>query len=90
MEDFLCAVEGGLKSNPGEVRFLYVDVGGGILLEEGGDDGVVELDIGNCIDWDEDRRKNGMEEGVSRFDCPRRTDDVGLRGPGCGGANAKV
>lgn len=35
---------------------------------------------GTCMDWEEERRKNGIEEGVSRFDWVRRTDDDGLRG----------
>lgn len=46
--------------------------------------------VGTCIDCEEERRKNGMEEGVKRFDGLRRTDEVGLSGPGCGGDSAEV
>lgn len=34
-----------------------------------------------CIDWDEERRKNGMDDGVKRLDCPRRIDEEGLMAP---------
>lgn len=46
---------------------------------------------GICIDWDDERRKNGMEEGVSRFeDGPLRIEEDGLRGIcwGTGGTEA--
>ena len=51
--------------------------------------GGVELGIaleGKCMDCDEDRRKNGMEEGVRRFDDaePWCIEEVGLNGAGGG------
>lgn len=41
---------------------------------------------GKWIDCDEERRKNGMEEGVRRFDDvePWCTEEVGLNGAGGG------
>lgn len=40
---------------------------------------------GTCIDCDDDRRKKGIDDGVSRFvDGLRRTEPDGLRGPLCG------
>lgn len=46
---------------------------------------------GNCIDCEEERRKNGIDDGVRRLvDGPRRIDDEGLRGAllGRGGIEA--
>lgn len=43
------------------------------------------------MDWDDERRKNGIEDGVSRLvDGPLRIDDDGLRGIcwGTGGREA--
>lgn len=51
----------------------------------------ITVDAGICIDCDDERRKNGIEEGVSRLcDCPRRTEELGLRGAGWGTASADV
>lgn len=40
---------------------------------------------GTCIDCEDERRKNGIEDGVNRLDCVRRTDDEGLRGSAAAG-----
>jgi hypothetical protein len=38
---------------------------------------------GRCTDCDDDRReKNGIDDGVSRFEWDRRIDAAGLSGPG--------
>lgn len=70
-----------LYSNIGDVLFFAVDVGSAILpVELGGG-----VDGGTCIDWEDERRKKGIDDGVNRFDWPRLTEDVGLIGP-VGGA----
>lgn len=39
------------------------------------------FDGGSCMDWEEERRKNGIDDGVSRFDDgPRLIDEDGLSG----------
>lgn len=36
---------------------------------------------GICMDWDDERRKKGIEDGVRRFvEAPRLIDEEGLRG----------
>jgi hypothetical protein len=47
----------------------------------GDEDVAMEFDEGKCMDCDDERRKNGMDEGVRRFDWLRRTEAVGLNGP---------
>lgn len=44
---------------------------------------------GICIDWEDERRKNGIEEGVNRFEWLRRTEEEGLSGPGGGAARVE-
>jgi hypothetical protein len=47
------------------VTFLFNIGGGG----GGGEDAApLPLEEGGCMDWDDDLRKKGMEDGVRRFD----------------------
>jgi hypothetical protein len=94
-DDFFCANPGTedeteLKSFWGELLALVR----GCPAETGPDNNVGDEDVAgaddgcSCMDWDDDRRKKGIEEGVRRFEeLPRRTEDVGLRGS-CWGASA--
>jgi hypothetical protein len=48
----------------------------------GGDMALCSPVLCTCVDCEDDRRKNGIEDGVSRFpDAPRRSEDDGLMGP---------
>lgn len=56
------------------------------------DDAVGEVegrDGGKCIDCEDDLRKKGIEDGVSLFVDPRRTEASGLRGA-CGSEGAEA
>lgn len=56
----------------------------------GDDDAPGMIGGGICMDCDDDRRKKGMDEGVKRFDWPRRMDDEGLSGPALEAVSAEV
>lgn len=51
-------------------------------VEKVGDSGTAwGTEGGTYIDWDDERRKKGIDDGVRRRDeCPRRTELAGLRG----------
>lgn len=48
----------------------------------------VPFEGGSCIDWEDDRRKKGIEDGVNRFEWLRRMDEVGLSAPAGGAERA--
>lgn len=54
------------------------------LVLGGGDADLGAAPGGTCIDWDDERRKKGMDDGVSRLDEPRWSEDDGLSGPWLG------
>lgn len=67
-----------------------------LCVEVGAEGTVGEVDVGIafvggiCILWEEERRKNGMDDGVRRLDCCLRIDEAGLRGAFCRADNPAV
>jgi len=45
-------------------------------------------DDGSCIDCEDDRRKKGIEDGVSRLDCARLIEVLCFNGPDPVGADS--
>jgi hypothetical protein len=75
-EDFFDAepgteVDSAAKSREGEVLFFERDAAGW----PGGDVEGGTMGGGTCIDCEEERLKNGIEDGVNLLDCVRWADD---------------
>lgn len=93
-EDFFCAdagvdCEAELKLFSGEeLALTRIGAGEDVVGEPGTGSG---MDAEMCIDCDDERRKNGIEDGVSRLcECPLLIEPVGLSGAPEGTARAEV